>query len=101
MLLSTVRPLASNQSSTIFFTTGLHEPQVEPARVHLVTHEALSQPPSATASTICFFVTSLHEHTCASSGSPTSTPARSSGRLSAPRVGRRGHPPAAPRPRRP
>ena len=78
-----MRPTDSKYSSTIDFTTGLHEPQVDPARVHAVTQEALSQlPPSATASLICCLVTSLHEQTWASSGSPISSPPRPSGRIS-------------------
>ena len=78
-----MRPTDSKYSSTIVFTTGLHEPQVEPARVQAVTHEALSQlPPSATASLICCLVTSLQEQTCASSGRRRSMPPRPVGRIS-------------------
>src|SRR6478735_5718430 len=82
MLRSTLLPWAAKKSSTIFLTTGLQDPQVLPALVHFVTHAGPSQLPfSATAASIWAFVTSLHEQTCASGGSPISGTPRPAGRI--------------------
>ena len=70
-------------------TTVLQEPQVDPARVWAVTQAASTHGPpslsvdsSETAALISALLTSLHEQTCRSSGSSSSSPPREAGRIS-------------------
>ena len=60
--------ITTPESASSCFTVGRQPPQVVPALVHAFT-EAMSHAPAAIAPQMAPFVTALHEHTSASSGS--------------------------------